>query len=129
MGVYQTRKEAVQAIKDAIRTNDLYAYHVLERIYQNQTQDEQFCGSSQHKNAVEFNSSDAEICTSLVKQMEQKGYLSAVQRAVVRKVLPKYVNQFLFSCIKEGTMVVENGLVFTEIKDYLAYKAGVHNAV
>lgn len=126
MGVYLTRVEAVQAIKNTIQVDDLYAYLTLKRIYQNQIQDD-FHGGSQRKSTVGLNKADAEICSTFLKIKEGKGSLSTAQQVAVREVLPKYANQFLTSCIKGGNMIIENGLVFAGADDYRDYKFGVTN--
>ena len=126
MGAFLTKVEAVQAIKNMIQVDDLYAYLTMKRIYQNQIQDE-FHGCSQRKSTVELNKANAEICSAFLKIKEGKGFLSTTQQAVVREVLLKYANQFLTSCIKGGNMIIENGLVFAEADDYRDYKFGVTN--
>ena len=122
MAIYQSKQAAVQAIRNATRTNTAFAFQVLNRIYQNQTKNEQDLQGNQIKNNQGFNCVDAEICSSLVEQLAKKKFLSDKQIAVLHKVLPKYAKQYLQCCIADETAVVEGNLIFSRKVEYWQYK-------
>jgi hypothetical protein len=65
----------------------------LLRIYSNQEADEQLVADTTKRNGVGFTPADAPILTSLAKQMQQRGWLSAKQWEILYKLLPKYAGQ------------------------------------
>lgn len=122
MAIYQSKQAAVQAIRNAIRTNTAFAFQVLNRIYQNQTKNEQDLKNTQIKNNQGFNYVDAEICSSLAEQLAKKKFLSAGQIAILHKVLPRYAKQYLQCCVADETAIVEGKLVFSTRVEYWQYK-------
>ena len=89
-----------EIIKQGILTNDKILYHALNRIYQNQTSEEQFGEETIERNGVGFNSADAEILTSFVNGLKKYGSLTPKQKEIARKKMPKYAGQ-IFEYLKE----------------------------
>lgn len=88
-----TRVWSEEEVKYLIQTNDKVLYGALKHIYACQTEDEKRAESTREHNGVGFNSFDAEFMTSICKQLEQRGTLSAKQKEVARKKLVKYNKQ------------------------------------
>ena len=63
------------------------------RIYANQEADEQLIADTTKRNGIGFTPADAQILTSLAKQIQQRNWLSAKQWEILYKLLPKYAGQ------------------------------------
>lgn len=82
-------------IRSKITTDPSWTIRALLAIYNNQTDDEQFAGTTKYKNNIGFNGVDAEILTSFVKFYQERGFLSAKQIAIAQKKIGKYAKQLL----------------------------------
>lgn len=67
----------------------------LLRIYAAQEADEQLAGETRRRNGVGFTPADAKILGSLAKQLQERGFLSQKQWAIVWKRLGKYAGQLM----------------------------------
>lgn len=90
-----TKTVQVAEFKHKIASDDRWAIRAMLRIYQFQTADEQQSGHTRLLNGMGFNGRDAEIMTDFVKKLRHYGSLTPRQRAVVRKVMPKYAGQLV----------------------------------
>ena len=69
----------------------------LLRIYGMQEADEQLAGETRRRNGVGFTPADAKILGSLARQLQERGWLSQKQWAIVWKRLGKYAGQLMRS--------------------------------
>jgi hypothetical protein len=89
----KTKAARIHHIKVMLRTNAQWALRGLLRIYENQTSDEQVSETTRHHNNIGFNGADAEILTSLAKQVIGGRNLSEKQMTIVYRRMPKYARQ------------------------------------
>ena len=80
-------------IRHLIQTNDEVLYNGLKKLYACQTADEQEAGTTKVHNGKGFNSVDAKFLTSVSQFLIRTGFLTAKQKAAVRKKLVKYNKQ------------------------------------
>ncbi len=80
-------------IRNLLETNDTVLCGALKKLYNQQTDDEQNCGTTTHSNGVGFNGADAEFLSSAAKFLIKNNYLSDRQKMVVRKKMIKYAKQ------------------------------------
>ena len=66
----------------------------IPEIMKNQTRDEQACGMTIEVNHVGLNAYDADLITSLSRQVTSGDHLTIKQLSAARKVLPKYAAQY-----------------------------------
>lgn len=76
-----------------VREDPRWAMRALMALYREQTPDERDAERTVHHNDVGFNGADAGILTSMAKQLEERGTLSARQVDVLYRALPKYAGQ------------------------------------
>ena len=90
----KTKKARIAYIRERLATNRQWATRGLVRIYEHQTSDEQTSMETKHHNGVGFTGADAEILTSIAKQVLAGRQLSEKQfNKVVFKKMPKYARQ------------------------------------
>ena len=82
-----------EEIKELVQTNDKVLYGALKKLYDCQTADEKSMGDTVESNGVGFNGADAPILSSIAQFLNNRGYLSDKQKALVRKKLVKYNKQ------------------------------------
>ena len=85
----------VEEMKNLIATNDHVLYRALIVLYNGQTADEKEDGVTRHENGVGFNGVDAEILTSFAEFLKKTKFLTAKQKVIARKKLPKYAKQLV----------------------------------
>lgn len=84
-----------QRIKEMMLKHDKALYTGLVKIYSQQNNEEQAFNATLCENGQGFNSCDANILSSMAKQII-KGYkLSPKQLDIARTKMPKYANQLL----------------------------------
>jgi hypothetical protein len=88
-----TKKMIKIFIQDKLRTDDRWAYHALEKLYERQTADEKASEATHWHNNAGFTGHDATFLTKLIRQKQQKGWLSKKQMAAIRKTIAKYWSQ------------------------------------
>lgn len=89
----KTKKDRLAYIRQMVASNEKWALKALERIYQNQTADEQNSLNTKHHNNIGFTGPDAEILSSYAQQARQRGWLTDPQMRVLYKKMPKYAKQ------------------------------------
>lgn len=80
-------------IREALLGSDKWLIRGLLAIYAHQTHDEQRAESTQEDNGIGFNGADANILSSIAKQVQRTGTMSIKQTAIVRKKMLKYSGQ------------------------------------
>ena len=90
-----TKKARIEYTRTMLGTNDAWALRGLVRIFENQTEDEQAHATVSHNNGIGFTGIDGEFLTSLAKQYQKNGSLSAKQMVHVFKKMPKYAKQLV----------------------------------
>lgn len=90
-----TQTQIREYLKTKLATDSGWALRGLERIWENQTQDEKASMQTRDHNGVGFSGCDAEILTSFVQQYHRRGQLSPKQMQIVHKKMPRYWKQIL----------------------------------
>ena len=88
-----TKKARVAHLRGMLATNATWAQRGLVRIFENQTADEQDMDATTDSNGIGFTGADAEFLSSLAKQFQDRGSLSAGQMGYLYKKMPKYAGQ------------------------------------
>ena len=88
-----TNKQVQMFLKQKLGTDCVWSLRALDKIYQNQTADEQSSGHTHYYNDVGFTGVDAEILTSFAEQLKSRGFLTEKQMRIVFKKMPKYWKQ------------------------------------
>ncbi len=87
------QKRVVGAWKVKLATDPVWAVRGLLAVYKYQTEAEKETGSVSVLNGVGFAGVDGEFLSSLAKQYQQRGSLSAKQMTFLYKKMPKYATQ------------------------------------
>lgn len=82
-----------ELIHTRIANGDNAAKKALLVIFEHQTEEEKVIRETRENNGVGFNGTDAHILSEFAKQLQEKGWLSQKQMAIVRKKMPKYAGQ------------------------------------
>ena len=85
----------IEEMKNLIANNDTVLYKSLIVLYNGQTADEQRDGSTRYTNGIGFNGVDAPILTSFAEFLKKTKFLTAKQKIIARKKLPKYAKQLV----------------------------------
>jgi len=85
-----TKKAQYEFLKQKLKTNNVWALRALQRIYQNQTEEEKNKGRTIEHNYIGFTGFDADFLTSLANQ---KTPYSERQMTFLRKTISKYWRQ------------------------------------
>lgn len=88
-----TRKEIIAFLKIKLRTDLLYAYRGLERLYNCQTEKEQKQLYSQGHNNLGFNKIDSLILTKIYKNIKKRNSITKVEKQTLLDRMPKYAIQ------------------------------------
>lgn len=86
-------KRVVAEWKGKLATNPVWAVRGLLAVYKYQTEAEKAAGTVSVDNGVGFAGVDGEFLSSLARQYQQRGSLSAKQMAFLHKKMPKYAKQ------------------------------------
>lgn len=89
----QAKKWTKEEIKEMLQRNDKAVLRALVVIFSLQTDAERSSEETVEHNGVGFNGADAEICSSLAKQIIRRGTLSQKQMEIARKKIMKYARQ------------------------------------
>ena len=84
-----------ESIKKLIQTNDKAVYRALVLLYSFQTDEEKNTDKVKTVNGKGFNKLDAEILSSMARQVKSGRHLSDKQMYVARPKLMKYAGQIL----------------------------------
>jgi len=90
-----TKKAKKEFVKMKLSTSEKWAKTALLKIFDFQTGEEQESHCTRNLNGVGFTSIDGDILSSFAKQLENKGYLSGKQMAIVYRKMPKYWKQII----------------------------------
>jgi hypothetical protein len=86
-------KRVVTEWKAKLASNPTWALRGLLAVYKYQTEVEKAAGATSVNNGVGFAGVDGEFLSSLAKQYQQRGCLSAKQMGFLYKKMPKYAKQ------------------------------------
>lgn len=89
----KTKTARIAHIKNMLANNDQWALRGLVRIFENQTDDEQNSEQTRHHNNIGFSGADAEILSSMAKQVIAGRTMSVKQMAIIHRKMPKYARQ------------------------------------
>jgi hypothetical protein len=84
-----------ESIKELIQTNDIAVYRALVLLYSFQTDEEKNTDKVKTVNGKGFNKLDAEILSSMARQVKSGRHLTDKQMYVARPKLMKYAGQIL----------------------------------
>lgn len=90
-----TQKQWRKELQALILASDLALYRAIVRIWKNQTFAEQSKGEALIVDGVGFNKLDAGLLSSYAEQIIKRNYLSDKQKAIARKLMPKYWRQLM----------------------------------
>jgi len=90
-----TKKLIKEYLKMKLGNDVAWQKKALIKIYEFQTDDEQYRETTFHNNNIGFTGSDAEILTSITKQYLTKNFISPKQQSIVAKKMLKYWKQIL----------------------------------
>lgn len=96
------QKRVVAEWKEKLATNPVWALRGLMAIYKYQTDAEKAVGSVTVDNGVGFAGVDGEFLSSLARQYQQRGSLSAKQMQFLHKKMPKYAKQLWVAAGQPG---------------------------
>ena len=86
-----TKKQIHEFVRKQLATNSVWALKALVRIFnENQTAEEKAADVTREDNGIGFTGTDANFLSSLAKQYQLRGTLSAKQMNCVFKQMPKY---------------------------------------
>lgn len=112
MATFTSKKEIIERLKTQIFEKDETAIHALLFIYEYQEASEQDNSVTSFNNGVGFNKHDAEFCTSLVNQYNERGSFSRKQLECIKRVMQKYAGQIIEIKLGNGD-IVKNGRVYS----------------
>lgn len=90
-----TKKFTTEYVRMKLNTDFNWAIAGVQRILENQTEDEARCESTDDSNGIGFTGVDAKILTSIAKQYQKNKKISNGQLAVLYKCMPKYSKQII----------------------------------
>jgi uncharacterized protein YjcR len=90
-----SKKQRLDFLRNGIATRPQWARRAVLVVFENQTQDEQQSEFTKFDNGIGFNGTDANICSSLAKQILNGRNLSQKQDAILMKIMKKYASQVL----------------------------------
>ena len=84
-----------ESIRELLLRNDTAVYRALVLLYSFQTEEEKYLDSTKTVNGKGFNKVDAEILSSMARQLKEGRHLTEKQMYVARPKVLKYVGQIL----------------------------------
>jgi len=93
-----TKKNRQKFIRKKLSTDKKWAEKAIIKLYNQQTDDEQWVEETRLKNGIGFNAIDAQLLSSFAKDIEKYGRLTNKQCKWAFCKLPKYWNQILNIC-------------------------------
>jgi len=124
MATFTSKKEIVTKLKTQISEKDDTAIHALLFVYAYQEASEQDNSVTSFNNGVGFNKHDAEFCTSLVNQYNERGSFSRKQLECIKSVMQKYAGQIVEIKLGNGD-IVKNGRVYSWTAKGVNYETAV----
>lgn len=89
------KKEMISYLKYKLSTDKRWCLRALQRIFENQTYDQQIQNITKQFNKIGFNSNDAKIMSSIYQFYVQNDYLSMKQLNICYRIMPKYAKQII----------------------------------
>ena len=89
------KNEMIFYIKHKLGTDKRWCLRALQRIYENQTFDEQIQNVTKEFNKIGFSSNDAEIISDIWKFYNERNFLTQKQLNVCFRIMPKYAKQII----------------------------------
>lgn len=124
MATFTSKKEIIERLKTKISEKDDTAIHALLFVYAYQEASEQDNSVTSFNNGVGFNKHDAEFCTSLVNQYNERGSFSRKQLECIKRVMQKYAGQIVEIKLGNGD-IVKNGRVYIWTAKGVNYETAV----
>lgn len=121
MATFTSKKEIIERLKTKISEKDDTAIHALLFVYAYQEASEQDNSVTSFNNGVGFNKHDAEFCTSLVNQYNERGSFSRKQLECIKRVMQKYAGQIVEIKLGNGD-IVKNGRVYSWTEKGVTYE-------
>lgn len=84
-----------ESIRELLLTNDTAVYRALVLLYSFQTEEEKYLDNAKTLNGKGFNKVDAEILSSMARQIKGGRHLTEKQMYVARPKVLKYTRQIL----------------------------------
>ena len=105
--VFGSKKEIVEKLRKQIAEKDSTAIHTLMFVFDKQVEDEQDHEVVKYHNGVGFKPQDAKMGSSFAKWYKEKGFFTAKQLNVVKRMVAKYAGQVVEAKIGDGAIVKE----------------------
>jgi len=102
---FKSKQEIVEKLRKQIAVKDSTAIHTLMFVYDRQVADEQRQETVKYRNGVGFKPQDAKMGSSFAKWYKDKGFFTAKQLTVVKRMVEKYAGQVVEAKICEGEIV------------------------
>lgn len=119
MAVYfNTKKEMIEKLRKQISEKDSTAIHTLMFVFDRQVEDEQQHEVVKYHNGVGFKPQDAKKGSSFAKWYKNKGFFTAKQIIVVKRIVEKYAGQVVESKITSGEIRKVDGEWIWGCKEY-----------
>ena len=88
-----TQKSVREYLKLKLSTDESWATRALIKIYEHQTEEEKRLEQTQHWNGIGFNAFDANILSGIATFYLKTNKLTAKQKEIVFKKIPRYWKQ------------------------------------
>jgi hypothetical protein len=88
-----TEKWTKEAIREKLKTDDLWLRRAVVAIFEQQTSDERSAGMTVEDNGMGFNGSDAPSMSRIAQQIQRDGFLDYKNVQFARKKMLKYAGQ------------------------------------
>lgn len=89
------KNQMIFYIKHKLGSDKKWCLRALQRIYENQTYDEQIQNVTKEFNKIGFSSNDAEIMSNIWQFYNQKKFLTQKQMNICFRIMPKYAKQII----------------------------------
>jgi hypothetical protein len=99
---FSSKHEIVEKLRKQICEKDSTAIHTLMFVFDNQVEDEQRHETVKYHNGVGFKPQDAKRGSSFAKWYKDKGFFTAKQISVVKRMCEKYAGQVVEAKICSG---------------------------
>ena len=115
---FNTKKEMIEKLRKQISEKESTAIHTLMFVFDRQVEDEQQHEVVKYHNGVGFKPQDAKKGSSFAKWYKNKGFFTAKQIAVVKRMVEKYAGQVVESKIVSGEIRKVDGEWIWRCKEY-----------
>lgn len=89
------KKEMIFYIKHKLNTDKNWCLRALQRIYENQTYDQQIQNVTKEFNKIGFSSNDAQIMSNIWVFYKQNNFITQKQLNLCFRIMPKYAKQII----------------------------------